>query len=344
MSGSARHILTLDAIRGLAAFAVLLIHIGYMTGDSKLATFGYLAVDLFFVMSGFVIGRAYEAKLLAGMSWRQFMLLRIARLYPSLLLGILLGVAAWFVVPNDSYRLDWLSAHHLLLLPDLRGGAIFPLNGALWSLFFELAMNAVHALVVRRLTIPRLILFTIAMGAAWAYVASSSGNWGGGWDRASFLAGFARAGWGYGVGILLHRLAPTLRRVPAIVPIALAALLLLWPQSPALTARVALSVFVFFPLIVALAVTTEVPPYGRRVARWLGAISYPLYAIHHPLLMMMISTHIAPRGPAGQALLAVSLLIVATIVESVYDAPVRKRLAAWASSRTQFQSTSKRTS
>jgi peptidoglycan/LPS O-acetylase OafA/YrhL len=210
MTTRSRHLLTLDAIRGLAAISVLLIHIGWIGGDRSLARFGYLAVDLFFVMSGLVIARAYEPKLLAGMPWRRFLLLRVARFYPSLLLGTLLGLAAHFAVPG-TYRLGWYSAGHLFLIPDLTArDGIFPLNGVLWSLFFELTVNAVHGLVVRHLTTFRLCLFVLTMGAAWAFAATSAGNWGGGWNRETFLSGFARAGWGYGAGVLLQRL-PTLR-------------------------------------------------------------------------------------------------------------------------------------
>ena len=329
-----RHILTLDAIRGLAAISVLLIHIGWIGGDRSLARFGYLAVDLFFLMSGFVIARAYEQKLLAGMPWRRFMLLRIARLYPSLLLGALLGLAAHFVVAGATYHLGWYSAAHLVLLPDLTAReGIFPLNGVLWSLFFELVVNAVHGLVVRRLTNLRLTLFVLAMGIAWAYAATHGGNWGGGWNGATFVSGFARVGWGYGAGVLLHRLHAARWRIPAIVPIALAALALLMPPfGGAATVRIAISVFVLFPLIVMLAATSDVPPFASGAARWLGAISYPLYAIHHPLLLM-IASRVSMRSGAREAAVAVTLVAAATIVELLYDAPIRKRLLGIVSER-----------
>jgi peptidoglycan/LPS O-acetylase OafA/YrhL len=327
MTSRSSHILTLDAIRGLAAISVLLIHIGWMGGNRSLARFGYLSVDLFFVVSGFVIGRAYEEKLLSGMRWHRFMLLRVARLYPSMFLGLVAGLVAYFVVPAGTYRLGWYSIGHLFLIPDLTADAIFPLNGALWSLFFELAINALHGLVVRRLSILKLTVFVLAMGAWWAFAASSSGNWGGGWNRESFVSGFARVGWSYGAGLLLHRLTLGRWRIPAIVPIASAALLLFLPAFGGATPRIALSVFVLFPLIVALAVASEVPPFGRGIARWLGAISYPLYAIHHPLLVIVLRRFEISRGARWTAV-AAAIMAVATVVAYAWDAPVRKRLAA----------------
>lgn len=332
MTGATRHILTLDAIRGIAAIAVLLIHIGWETGDRSFARFGYLAVDLFFVMSGFVIGRAYEDKLLAGMPWRRFMLLRIARLYPSLFLGALVGLVAYFVIPAGTYRLGWYSIGHFFLIPDLTSHeGIFPLNGVLWSLFFELVINAGHGLVVRRMSTVKLSVCVLAMGVWWAWEASQ-GTWGGGWNRETFIGGLARVGWSYGAGLLLHRVTQDRWSIPAIVPIALAALVLLLPSVSAPTPRIILSVFVLFPLIVALAVASDIPARGRGVARWLGAISYPLYAIHHPLLLVVVTRFEASL--AGRwMVVAVAIIAVATVVEYAWDRPLRTRLLASVTSR-----------
>ena len=329
MTPDTRHILTLDAIRGIAAIAVLLIHIGWARGDQSFARFGYLAVDLFFVISGFVIGRAYEERLAAGMSWRRFMLLRIARLYPSLFLGALLGVVAYFVVPAGTYELGWYSAGHFFLVPDLQAPqGIFPLNGVLWSLFFELVINAVHALFLRRMSNVSLSVFVLAMGAVWAWAASTGGNWGGGWHYDTFAGGFARVGWGYGAGVLLHRVTRHRHRIPAIVPIVLAALVLLVPSFTTPRPRIVTSVFLLFPLIVFLAVGSEVPSGGRRFARWLGATSYPLYAIHHPLLMMIV-TRFDSGGHFGWVVIAGAIITIATIVEFAWDRPLRKLLARY---------------
>jgi peptidoglycan/LPS O-acetylase OafA/YrhL len=333
MTNDSRHILSLDALRGIAAVAVLLIHVGWVTGDKELARFGYLAVDLFFVMSGFVIGRAYEHKLLAGMSWSRFMLLRIARLYPSMFLGLLFGVLAYFILPHGTYRMGWHSIGHFLLIPDFSAEVMFPLNGVLWSLFYELLINALHSLVVRRLSTFTLVVFVASMGVAWWLVARQTGNWGGGdWNGGSFLGGFARIGWTYGFGVLLHRMTADRWRVPAIVPIAVASLVLLVPNVGFVTWRVPLTVFLLLPLSVALAVGSDIPPRGRGLARGLGAISYPLYAIHHPLLFIIASRFEITTG-ARRAAVAVALVAVAALVEYVYDSPIRKRLLALLASR-----------
>jgi peptidoglycan/LPS O-acetylase OafA/YrhL len=332
MTSNSRQILALDALRGIAAIAVLLIHVGWITGDQSLARFGYLAVDLFFVMSGFVVGRAYEHKLLAGMSWRRFMLIRIARLYPAMFLGVLAGVVAYFVLPAGDYRLGWHSIGHFLLIPDFSAEVMFPLNGVLWSLFYEIVINALHALVVRRLSLPILVLFVVSMGIARWLVVMDTGSWGGGVHGDSPLGGFTRIGWSYGLGLIFHRLAADRIRIPVIVPITLASLVLLLPNVGYLQVRIALSFFVLLPLAVALAIGSDVPRALRGVASWLGGISYPLYAIHLPLLFIAADRFDASSGPR-RAVLTVLIVAIASVVELAFDAPIRRRLAAAIASR-----------
>lgn len=335
-------LLTLDAVRGVAALGVVMIHLGLEYNNAELARFGHLGVDLFFVMSGFVISRAYDHKLLAGLSWQRFMLLRLARLYPSLFLGVLVGLVAYFVIPasaypigmmpGGTYQLSWRSIGHFFLIPDLgaREGT-FPLNGVFWSLFFELVANLVHGLTVRRITIFRLAVFVVPIAIWWAFTAATAGKWGfgGGWNGPSFMGGFLRIAWAYGAGMLLHRVMTRPWRAPAIVPVALTVLIMLVPNFGLMMPRIAISLFVLCPLIVLLAAGAEVPPPARAAAAWIGAISYPLYATHHPLLLMIVYG-LAPAGVAGMTAAVLAVILFATIAEYVYDAPLRKRLTAWA--------------
>lgn len=337
-------LLTLDAVRGVAAICVVLIHVGLEYNNAEFARFGHLGVDLFFVMSGFVISRAYDHKLLAGLSWQRFMLLRVARLYPSMFLGVIVGFVAYFVIPASAYpigmipggeyQVGWRSIGHFFLVPDLyaREG-IFPLNGVFWSLFFELVINLVHGLTVRRLTIVRLTVFVVAVGIWWAFTAHTAGKWGwgGGWNGPSFAGGFLRVAWAYGAGMLLRRVMSDRWRIPAIVPVALTLLIMLVPNFGAITPRIVISLFVLCPLIVMMAAGAEVPPRARGVASWIGAISYPLYATHHPLLLMIVY-RFEPRF-AGMVAAVMAVILFATLVEYLYDAPIRKRLVAWASPR-----------
>jgi peptidoglycan/LPS O-acetylase OafA/YrhL len=84
---------TLDYLRGVAALAIVLLHFRYGLGV-KLLPYGYLAVDFFFVLSGFVLAHAYEERLLAGMTPADFMRARLIRLYPLYAIGTVIIIAA----------------------------------------------------------------------------------------------------------------------------------------------------------------------------------------------------------------------------------------------------------
>jgi len=321
--------LTLDALRGVAALSVLLIHIGTLGGYRWLAPMGYLAVDFFFVMSGLVIGYAYERKLLAGMRWRSFMAIRAARLYPGLFLGLLIGLGAQLWLGGSSPNLSIYSLGQFFLVPDITSAELFPLNGVIWSLFLEIAINAAHAGAVLRLSTPRLAALVAICGVAWAWIGGSTHNWGGGWNWPTLVGGVARIGWGYGIGLLLYRLVIARRLTAPLVsaawPIAATLLLLTVPRFGAGTPRIMVTLFLMFPLITLLALHARIAAPARRVAAWLGTLSYPLYAIHYPLLMIagsLIASHPAAAGLLWAATGA-AIIFFATAVAYLYEIPAR---------------------
>jgi peptidoglycan/LPS O-acetylase OafA/YrhL len=82
----------LDGMRGVAAMGVVLYHLSQML-SLHLFRAGYLAVDIFFCLSGFVIAHAYERRLLGGLSPLRFAAIRFARFFPLIALGIGWGAA-----------------------------------------------------------------------------------------------------------------------------------------------------------------------------------------------------------------------------------------------------------
>lgn len=329
-----QRLLGLDAMRGIAAIAILLIHIGHLAGYPWLAPYGFLAVDLFFMLSGFVIGQAYETKLLTSMSWRRFLALRFARLYPVLFLGVMVGLLVGIAAPTGSYSIGWRSFGHFLLIPDLNGSTLYPINGVLWSLFFEIAINIAHVLTVKKLSTPRLALFTLAtlVALSTAILAYGKGLGGLGMTPETFLPGFARVGWGYGMGLLLHRLlASGVVRVPAtpfFAPLMGTLLIFLTPRIGVEQLRLFSSLFLLLPLLVAFSATTVAPVYVRRPAAWLGAISYPVYAVHFPLLQGF-ETLAGSAAGGDWALAALAILCFAAAVERFYETPCRRLLKRW---------------
>lgn len=328
----------LDGLRGVAALSVLIIHLGIASGLPGLTPLAFLAVDLFFMLSGFVIGSAYESKLRSGMTLRHFIAIRAARFLPGLAIGILLSAAThvWLGRPSGDLLLQ--VPLHLLLIPDVAAPVLFPLNGVVWTLFFEMAVNIAHASCVRALTTPRLALLTALCGALWAWTAAHTGDWGGGWNWASAVAGSYRVGWAYGTGLLLYRLtaAGALRipRVPGFAPISAAIVVLLGPSLFLGTARTPVSLFVLLPMILALAVHARLGVGGRRAASWFGGLSYPLYTMHPSLLL--ISAGLLGTGPETRPLWAVAaalIVLAAAAVFHICEMPARMWLKRRLNSR-----------
>jgi peptidoglycan/LPS O-acetylase OafA/YrhL len=310
----------MDGLRGLAAIAVLLHHIGPLAGCIQLVPFGFLAVDLFFVMSGFVIALTYESRLGVNLSWRRFAILRIFRLYPVLALSVVLAVLIHPSVAGPDAAISAMRA--LFLVPDFSAAALFPINAVLWSLFYELLLNLGHAAAARRLTLTGVLVVTGICGGAYAFSIWYYHGAGLGWGGSTFIAGFARAGWGYGAGVALAR---TSLRPPAgwsWIILAGVLLLLFAPNFGFTALRVLMTVFVTFPLacVAAASVTEE---RENPLATWLGGLSYPLYGVHLPLINAVASTF-GPMSIVQWLAVAAGITLFAALLELIYDAPLRR--------------------
>jgi len=159
----------LDGLRGVAALLVVAYHlfeIHYHGGPDQPINHGYLAVDFFFVLSGFVIGYAYDDRWDKMSTWA-FFKRRLIRLHPMVIFGTLFGAlmfyfgsCAEFPLINETpwwmVVLVMLWCFTMLPLPssmDIRGWAeTNPLNGPAWSLQWEYLANILYALFFRRLS------------------------------------------------------------------------------------------------------------------------------------------------------------------------------------------------
>lgn len=351
----------LDGMRGIAALSVAVFH---FTQFQDL-TFFYnspLAVDFFFMLSGFVIAHSYGARLFTSMGVGEYFAKRVIRLYPLFALGALIGTSALMalaeagkaVFPPQS--LIACTSLHALFMPCFSSygisgmgastsawGAIFPANPASWSLFFEMVAGLSFPLLCR-LSTKALSVFVVA---SWT-VFMASGLWLGtyeghysffldaGWGIGNFWVGFPRMYFGFGCGALLYRLrdVPFAQRMAALRPWMLylaLALAIAFPLSIKGTYH-ALAVTLLAPLVIlAGAATRTQAGFSGKIAWWLGRLSYPLYCLHMPIgrwtFLLGEQFHLAPFLTAALALalsLAISWLAVA-----LFDEPVR----AWLSRR-----------
>lgn len=327
----------LDGLRGIAALAIVLYHGGTALGLTALATRAYLAVDFFFVLSGFVIAHAYQEKLVAGaMSPRDFLRVRIVRLWPLAALGGAIGAVASVVAPramgngaSASPAFGLLVASALLLVPNV-GSSVsgaYPLNPPIWSVAYELAANYVYGLFARRLTSRRLAAIALVGGVA-LVVATVADNGANNLNPARVVYSFA-------VGVLLYRAfargtrAPIVR--PSVLAFALVAALFL-PDVPGVSHGVldAALIVLVFPAIVWIGASCAGTGRTGRVSALSGEASYPLYAVHYPIIVGCLGA-ISPTASRAVILPAlVGLTALATIssiiIARVYDAPIRSAL------------------
>jgi peptidoglycan/LPS O-acetylase OafA/YrhL len=335
-----KHLASLDGLRGVAALAVVAKHFQNLSRINLHAQQASTAVDLFFVLSGYVIARAYEARLAEGLPWREYMGLRLQRLYPAIFGALVISACIWLAAGGPAYPqlLMQFALLPVVVGPVIFAGDLFPLDGPQWSLFWELIVNGLHAAVFRWLT-PRRIVLIMAAALVGLVLACRHFGWlDVGWTRRSFWCALPRAVWGFCAGLLIFRFNQKGWRLPAvpywILVVALIACMIRWyPSAKLYWARDLLLVVVILPTIVAFAVHSPVPKRLVGLATWLGAISYPLYTLHVPLLRgfrwLLMSSPPVPyweRRVLWWVALA-SVIGAAALYEHFYDAPIRTALA-----------------
>ena len=356
-----QHYAILDGLRGLAALMVVLFHLfeAYAHGDpqKQIINHGYLAVDFFFLLSGFVIAHVYDARWRAMSQW-DFYKRRLVRLQPMVVIGSVLGAALFYFqdfaiyanVPSATLRQVLLVMMlGLVLIPtpralDVRGWSeSFPLNGVAWSLFYEYIANVLYAVVIRRLTNFALTLCVCVAAMAVFHLAvfGERGDLIGGWssDGAGLRTGLIRVLFPFLAGILLRRAGERIRiRHAFSISAVLLTLALSLPRLGGTEhawingAYEAGCVILLFPLILAIGAGAE-PLAGRpaRLADFFGKISYPLYITHFPIIYIYTGWVAANQVPPLRGALAGTVVLIVCVLVSwlslkVYDEPVRRWL------------------
>ena len=131
---------SLDGLRGVCALAILLEHSERLFQSGVIVCHGWLAVDMFFILSGFVIASRYDWRLADGLTAPQFIKLRIRRLAPVYWAGLALCAAAslaqsHFEGSPSPWDIFGSAAMAALLVPHLGdGGFAYPANSVAWTL------------------------------------------------------------------------------------------------------------------------------------------------------------------------------------------------------------------
>ena len=366
---SKKHYEILDGLRGVAALLVVFYHIfeglSFAAGGTVITVInhGYLAVDFFFILSGFVIGYAYDDRWGRTMTLGGFFKRRLIRLHPMIVMGVVLGAVTYLLqgsvqwdgtrMPLSMVMLAMLLA--LFMIPavpgapnDVRGnGEMFPLNGPSWSLFFEYIGNILYGLFIHRLStrVLRLLVVLLGIGLAWfaLFDVVGYGMIGVGWtlDGWNFFGGLLRMLFPFTLGMLLSRNFRPMRVRGAFWICSLVLLVLFCVPYVEGKAGVSLNglyevfcIFLVFPFLVRLGASGSLTDgVSTRVCKFMGDISFPLYAVHYPIMYLFYAwlidnQHYTFAEVWPQALgVFVGNVLLAYLCLKLYDEPVRRWLA-----------------
>jgi peptidoglycan/LPS O-acetylase OafA/YrhL len=332
----------LDGLRGIAAIAVMVYHFTQHNGLHWLGG-AWVAVDLFFILSGFVIAHSYGAKLLNGMPFSRFLLVRLIRLGPLYFLGLSIGLIAAMLSLRAGEFGDittmqlgtaatlgavWLPYPNNLAWPfgnDTISGPIFPLNDPAWSLFFEAFVNATFFLYVlkfRKLSSTSLVCvaWTIFLTCTVLFHQSNPG-----WGKYNFIFGFPRVVAEFFMGALIYQLGfhnkQARPKLTLLVGVSVAILLLL--GRGALVNSITL-----IPLIVVLASAIKIElRTWKSICKVLGNISYPLYIVHFPMYRLVWQTPIIRTlTPLAQTVVVSVICLLFALLLAAIDERLRKIL------------------
>lgn len=363
LAESKPHYEILDGLRGVAALLVVLFHVleVHSHGDhaKQLINHGYLAVDFFFLLSGYVIAYAYDDRW-GKMTLKDFFKRRLVRLHPMIIIGSLIGGAMFYF--QDSPAQGWGGIHEVpvwtlilvmvigfTLIPvgkglDIRGwDEMHPLNGPAWSLFYEYIANIFYALFLRRTSKMVLSLLVLLAASTTIHYALTNPNGDiiGGWsiDPTQLRIGFTRLAFPFLAGMLLARTAKLYYTKHAFLTSSI--LLVVLFSVPRLGDADTLWInglyecfclIIMFPFIVWLGAGGKVKgKKGSMICKFFGDISYPLYITHFPFVCMYMAwvmnndLTLAESWPMGVLCIVVAV-VVAYVSMRFYDIPMREWL------------------
>jgi peptidoglycan/LPS O-acetylase OafA/YrhL len=357
-----KHYEILDGLRGVAAILVVAFHIfETFSGGNRfiqMINHGYLAVDFFFLLSGFVVAYAYDDRWEKMTQW-EFYKRRLIRLQPMVIMGMIIGAALYYFQASDVlfpqiatmpvWKLILVMFVGFTLIPltpsaEIRGwGEMHPLNGPAWSLFFEYIANILYAVLFRRFSNKVMTLFVVIFAGMFINytVFGPKGDVIGGWslNLEQMNVGFTRLLYPFFAGVLLSRLGKLIHIKGAFWICSLLITMLLaiprigdentlWMNG----IYESVCVILLFPLIVSIGAGGELKnPFSLKICKLLGAISYPIYITHYPLIYWYTAWVVDNKVTLKDGyMLGIGVLIASIVLAyaclKLYDEPVRNWL------------------
>jgi len=339
-----RTYMTLDGMRGIAALCVMLYHFSpFLTPGSTVLPKAYLAVDMFFILSGFVISHAYDTRLSTKkLGLRNYSLARFIRLYPLYIISIAIGAGYYalrFMI--DPGQGNNVHPQSILLsaffLPELGNRALYYYNPAAWSLFFELLANFSYALFLPRLNNRMLLGVVSASAIGLILYGLHHGSLDVGMEASTILGGALRVTFSFFLGVLIWRhrahIAIRIHWLAYVLPVAIIGVFLPSVESGSAIYDL-FCIMVIFPAVIYLGSAVEPSPTMHGVFRLSADLSYPIYVLHTPLLLVVggaltvvMHQNAMSLAPLSGLLMIITVLSASYIALKVYDTPVRRYLS-----------------
>ena len=338
------HYPILDGLRGTAAILVVIFHLFeayFPVMANHPMHHGYLAVDFFFLLSGFVVGYAYDDRWGRMSTW-EFFKIRLIRLHPLVILGTLIGAICFWFDPftNGAEHTKLITLIGVTLLsftlmpsPDIRGwGETHVLDGPCWSLLQEYIGNIIYGFFGRKMTKLVLWIIVIISGIALIIVATWRGDLATGWGYNTIWIAFVRMMFPFFAGLLLFRSGRRIYMPHAYLFCSLLLMVLFFmPTFRYNGLYEAACIIIAFPVIVAAGAGGEISGRWLKLCNFSGAVSYPIYITHYPFIYIY-TMWIALKKPAPAHIVPIAcglfifFMALAYASFKFYDEPVRNWL------------------
>jgi peptidoglycan/LPS O-acetylase OafA/YrhL len=341
----------LDGMRGLAAILVMLFHYNIQHGY-RIFYNVFTAVDFFFILSGFVILHSYGKKLQNQITSREFVIRRIARLLPMAALGVLMGMPALLAMAYlgqsnySPFEIIAVTLGNMLFIPALNSnwfildgaqisGQIFPTNGPMWSIFFELAISFAFIFLyrLRNSTIAKISVTSFILIAAFSVwnghvVGNRMFDFDAGWNSSNFLGGIPRVVFGFTCGMFIYRMTTAtiksslfqkLDAIPPLSPVVVYSLLLIVLMFPFYIKGLysLVEIGVLAPLLVLFGSRSNTSsPVMKKLSEQLGLMSFPIYCFHYPILTSLKSLAAKTELCDPQSIALMFAAIIVTVITS----------------------------
>ncbi|RZK48650.1 MAG: acyltransferase [Pedobacter sp.] len=337
------HFLNLDGFRGLVALIVVLFHFMEIIQSDftkNPLAHGFLGVDFFFCLSGFVIAYAYDQRAVQLSIW-DFIKLRLIRLHPFVVIGAILGLLSFIFDPFQNLYEQYgftqtiiFFLNGLFLIPypmmEERFFNLFSFNAPSWSLFWEYVSNLFYILIIYKFSKNMLSILAIIFGLSIFYIVYTHHNLLGGWNGETFWHGGARVAYSFTIGMLIFRrnwIIPNNLSFYAIGALLLGSFFTPYNETTNWILEPFI-VLVYFPFIVALGAGSTRKAKQTKYINLAGELSYPLYMIHYPFIWIFLGYYMA-HNPSSQELLmlvpasTIGLVLLAFISYRYLDKPIR---------------------